>query len=271
MFTLMNFKLLSFFTLIIILSSCQTTPKDLVYLQDFEELKKIEVNDLEKYEPRIKSNDQLLISVSAPILDQMLVAQFNLPMNTYLGPGETAASSLAMQTYTVDKDGYINYPVLGKIKLEGLTRSQGVSLLSEKISAYLTDPIINLQIASFKITILGEVLRPGTINIPDERITILDAIGRVGDLTIYGDRTNIKLIRENEGKKEFHTYDLTKSEILSSPYYYLQQNDIIIVEANDTRKKASKFGSAENYQISMMSLGFTAVSIIVSFLNLLLK
>lgn len=267
----MKLKIFSFCIGVCILFSCQSVPKDITYLQDFDEYTQQPQTNLEKYEPTIKSNDQLLISVSAPILDQAQVAQFNLPMNTYLAQGETTVSSLSMQTYTVDKNGFINFPVVGEIKLEGLTRSQAIQLISQKVSVYLPDPIINLQISSFKITILGEVARPGTINIPDERITVLDALGRVGDLTIYGNRKNIKLIRDNNGNKEFHTYDLTKSDLLSSPYYYLQQNDILIVEANETRKKASKFGSAENYQISMLSLGFTAVSVIVSFLGILLN
>ena len=266
----MKINFLLFALSAILLVSCQSVPKNIVYFQDFNEFAKKGV-DFYKYEPTIKNNDQLLISVSSPVLDQTQVAQFNLPMNSSLSPGGTVVQSMALQTYTVDKDGYINFPVIGKIQLEGLTRSEAIGLMTGEISKYLETPIINLQIMSFKVTVLGEVRNPGPVDVNDERISILDAIGAVGDLTIFCNRQNIKIVRDNNGIKEFAVLDLTRSDLFSSPYYYLQQNDVIIVEPNDTRKKSSRFGAAESYQISMMSLGFTAVSVIVSFLGLLLR
>jgi polysaccharide export outer membrane protein len=266
----MKIRFLLFALSAILLVSCQSVPKNIVYFEDFNDLTQKEV-DFHKYEPTIKSNDQLMISVSSPVLDQTQVAQFNLPMNSSLAPGGTVVQSVALQTYTVDKDGYINFPVIGKIQLEGLTRSEAIGLMTGEISKYLETPIVNLQIISFGVTVLGEVARPGRVSVSNERISILDALGSVGDLTIFANRTNIKLVRDNSGVKEFAIIDLTRSDLFSSPYYYLQQNDVLIVEPNDTRKKASKFGAAESYQISMMSLGFTAVSVIVSFLGLLLK
>ena len=265
-----NFLFSVFFITLFV--SCQSVPQNMTYLEDLSDYAAQNQHlDYYKYEPTIKSNDQLMIAVSSPVLDQTQVAQFNLPMNTSLSPGGTVVQSMALQTYTVNKEGNIYFPVIGKVKLEGLTRSEAVKLMTGEISKYLDDPIVNLQITSFKVTVLGEVSRPGPIQVNDERISILDAIGAVGDLTIYGSRQNVTLIRDNNGAKEFAKIDLTKSDLFSSPYYYLQQNDVIIVDSNDTRKKASKFGSAESYQISMMSLGFTAVSVIVSFLGLLLK
>lgn len=254
----------------ILLFSCKSAPSDVSYFQDFESYSKNLNDNFYAYEPTIKTNDELMITVSSPILDQTLVAQFNLPMNTFLGEGGNV-QSMSMQTYKVDKSGHIDFPVIGKTKLEGLTRSEAIGLLKEKISIYLSDPIINLQIASFKVTVLGEVNRQGPINVKDERISILDAIGAAGDLTIYGKRENVRLIRDNNGKKEFHTYDLTKSDIFTSPYYYLQQNDVIYVEPNSTRKKESKFGRAENYSISLASVIFSAVSVVTTVISIVVK
>ncbi|MDR0863693.1 MAG: polysaccharide biosynthesis/export family protein, partial [Candidatus Symbiothrix sp.] len=251
--------------------SCRSVPTDIAYFQDFDAyVQKNQPGNSAPYEPSIRSNDHLLISVSAPVLDQTRVAQFNLPLNSHLAPGETTViQSAAVQTYIVDKDGYINFPVLGKLKLAGLTRSQAVELLSQKISDYLPEPIINLQIISFKVTVLGEVLKPGPVVVSDERVTIFDAIGAVGDLTIYGDRQNVILARENNGIKELHKLDLTKTEIFNSPYYYLQQNDVLYVEPNNTKKKESKFGAGENYTLSILSISFTAVSVLVSILGIM--
>lgn len=268
----MKVRLTLFLLASVALFSCRSVPKDVVYFEDLKT--QIVQKDYYKYEPTIKLNDQLLISVSAPIENQKQIAQFNLPMNTYLAPGETiVVSSAAVQTYTVDKDGYINFPVIGKMKLAGLTRSAAVDYIVEKVSGYITDaePIVNLQIVSFKVTVDGEVLKPGLVEVTDERITIFEALGAVGDMTIYGDRKNVKLIRETNGQLEMAVLDLTSVEIFNSPYYYLQQNDLIYVEPNDTKKKESKFGSAESYTLSIVSISVSVISVIASALVAILK
>jgi polysaccharide export outer membrane protein len=249
-----------------------TTPKNVAYFQDLDKYQQQLRTEDYGYEPVIKNNDQLLITVSAPIVDQQSVAQFNLPMTTFLTPGETTiAQSSSIQTYMVGKDGAINFPVIGKIRLLGLTKAQAMDYIGQLVSDYIESPVINLQIISFKVTVLGEVLKPGPVDVRDERVSILDAIGAAGDLTIYGDRQNVLLIRDNNGAIEHVKFDMTKSDLFTSPYYYLQQNDIVIVEPNASRKKESKFGSADTYQNSLLSLGFTAVSVIVSFLSIVLR
>jgi polysaccharide export outer membrane protein len=255
----------------ILFCSCRSIPKDIAYFQDFDEYAKTHnLAEFANYEVSIKNNDQLLISVSSPVLDQTQVAQFNLPMNTFLAPGETTIfQSQAIQTYTVDKTGFIHFPVIGKIQLAGLTRSQAVELITRKVSEYLPDPIVNFQIISFKVTILGEVFKPGPVDVGNERISIFDALGAAGDLTIYGDRRNVKLIRDNNGVQELYRIDLTKSDIFNSPYYYLQQNDVIYVEPNATKKRESNYGTGESYTLSIVSISFTAVSVLVSFLGIL--
>jgi polysaccharide export outer membrane protein len=237
-----------------------------VYFQNLEDyLKQGNEDTFYKYEPVIKIGDQLLISVSAPILNQELVAQFNLPPNSILARGTTSVTQSAnLQTYLVDIDGYIDYPVLGRMKVTGQTKSELIKHLSGLISEYVEGAIVNLQIISFEVIILGEVNRPGPVFAQNERITILEAIGRAGDLTIFGKRENVLLIREIDGVKQFARLDLTKADIFSSPYYYLQQNDVIVVESNDTRKRASKFGASENYTLSVYSAILSTVSVLAS-------
>jgi polysaccharide export outer membrane protein len=258
--------------------SCMTPPKNIIYFQDLDKYRQNQLmsSDSGAYEPIIKKYDELLITVTAPVLDQESVAQFNLPMTAYLTPGEAGAAgatggivnvqqSPVIQTYIVDSNGSINYPVIGRISLAGLTISQAIESIKKSVSNYVKDPVINLKIMSFKVIVLGEVLKPGPISVNQEKISILDAIGAAGNLTIYGDRKNVLLIREkNDGTNEFIWFDLTSSNIFKSPYSYLQQNDKIIVEPNRTRQLDSKFGTADGYRLSIVSMVVSAVSIIAS-------
>jgi polysaccharide export outer membrane protein len=249
------------------LLSCRSIPSDVAYFQDFDSYiaSAARADSIAVYDAVIRVNDQLMISVSSPVLDQTQVAQFNLPVNVFLAPGETMVSSAtAIQTYTVDTEGNIVFPVVGKIHLAGLTRSQAVDLIVQRVSPYLPDPLINFQILGYKITILGEVNRPGRISVNDGRLSIFDALGSAGDLTIYGDRRNVILIREIDGAKEYYRFDLTSSRIFDSPYYYLRQNDVIYVTPNDIRKMESRFGQVDNYRMSVISLTLGSLSLITS-------
>jgi polysaccharide export outer membrane protein len=262
----MKLRFLLFFVFPFFFFSCVTTlPKNITYFQDLE--KYIEQGasyNLKNYEPTIRAEDQLTIGVAAPVPNQEAVAQFNSPANRYLIPGGTMQNQQMTQVYTVDVDGTIDFPVIGKIQLAGLTKSEAIKLLKDKVGAHIPDPIIYLQIISFKVTVLGEVSIPGTINVPDEKISILDAIGAAGDLTIYGNRQNVLLIRDNNGKKEFAQFDLTKAEIFASPYYYLQQNDVIVVEPNNARKRESTYSISSSYQLSIINAIVTAISVLAS-------
>ena len=268
----MKIKILFYSILVVTLFSCQSTPKNVAYFQNVEEYAKRELEQTMEYEPIIKINDQLLITVSAPVLYQERVAQFNLPINSHLSAGELAISHTgSLQTYTVDVDGYIDFPVLGRLKMAGLTKSDAKDYVTGLVTKHIEEAIVNFQITSFRVTVLGEVRSPGLVYARNSRLTLLEAIGATGDLTIYGNRENVSVIREVNGIKQFAYLDLTKVELFSSPYYYLQQDDVIVIEPNDTRKRASSFGSAENYQISILSLSFTAVSVIVSMISILSK
>ena len=267
----MKLKILLIFFSPAFFFSCMTAPKNIAYFQDLEIYKQnIRTgSDLVSYEePIIKKFDELLITVTAPTINQIKVAQFNPPMTAYLTPleeGTGVQQSISVQTYTVDYDGTINFPVIGRIPLAGLTKSQAIRNINKLVSDHVDDPVISLKIMSFQVTVLGEVLRPGLVSIKQEKISILDAIGAAGDLTIYANRKNVLLIRENDnGVDEFIRFDLTKSDIFTSPYYYLQQNDKIIVEPNKTRQLESKYGVADGYKFSMYSMMFSAISIITS-------
>jgi len=267
----MNLKILIILIFPAFFFSCMTVPKNVVYFQDLNKYQQNLrlTNDSGTYEPIIKKNDELLITVTAPVLDQESVAQFNLPMTIYLAPVETGATNIqqspSVQTYIVGRDGTINYPVIGRIPLAGLTLSQAIESIKKSVSNYVKDPVINLKIMSFKITVLGEVLKPGTYPVTQEKISVLDAIGAANDLTIYGDRKNVLLIRENnDGSLNFHRFDLTSSDLFTSPYYYLQQNDKIVVEPNKTRQLESKYGPADNYKLSVFSMVFSAISVIAT-------
>jgi polysaccharide export outer membrane protein len=248
-----------------------TPPKNIVYFQDSNIYQpNILLNsDSLSYEPIIKKYDDLLITVTAPILDQTTVAQFNLPMTSYLTIGETgrttAQQSPAIQTYIVDKEGNINYPVIGQVHLAGLTLSQAIECIKKSVSNYVNDPVVNIKIMSFQVTVLGEVLKPGIVFVNHEKISIMDAIGAVGDLTIYGNRKNVLLIRENNnGTIDRIRLDLTSPDLFSSPYFYLQQNDKIYIEPNKAKQMDSKFGAADNYRLSIISMVFGVVSILTS-------
>ena len=249
---------------LVLLTSCRTSDQ-VTYFHDLAQSTSgqlTEQDDL-RYETKICPDNQLSIFVSS--IDPNSVAVFNLPLTSYLSPGETYVSATpTIQTYLVDANGYIDFPVLGKIKAAGYTRSELAEILKEKISAYVKSPLVTIKIQNFKISILGEVKSPGTRTIMNERISILDAIGLAGDLTLYGERTNVLLIRDKNGKKEYQRLDLTSSEIFTSPYYYLQQNDIIYVEPNKARIGNASYSQSAQFNISVASTIVSAISVLAS-------
>ena len=265
----MKLKIFSVLIFPALFFSCMSAPKNITYFQDLERSRQNirTIGGPIEYEPIIKKFDELLITVSAPAMEQISVAQFNLPLTAFLSYREETGfqQSLAVQTYIVDHDGTINYPILGRIPLAGLTKSQAIDNIQKLVSNYVDDPVVSLKIMSFKVTVLGEVFKPGTVPVNQEKMSILDALGEVGDLTIYGNRENVLLIRENDnGTFDKVYFDLTKSDLFTSPYFYLQQNDKIIVESNRTRQLESKHGVADSYRNSLFSIMFSAISVIAS-------
>lgn len=263
------FKIAIVLNCLLFLSSCRTYT-DVSYFQNIDEISQ-QALSLEKlsYQMSIKPDDMLGIIVSG--LDANSVAPFNLPAMSFLAPGEKEISVLQnLQTYLVNAEGYINFPVLGMIKVAGMTKEECVNFLQSKISKYVKDPIVNIQFLNFRVSVLGEVNNPGSFTITNDRVTILDILGQAGDLTIYGERGNVLLIRDNNGIKEFHRYDLTRSDLFASPYYYLQQNDIVYVTPNEAKQKNTKYSQQDSFNVSLFSAVVSTVSVIASLLIALL-
>lgn len=260
----MKFYAIALLTVVLALfSSCRTSDK-VAYFQDLKEVHHMNLTNSEaNYEAKICTDDQLAIFVSS--IDPDAVAVFNLPLTTFMQPGQKSVSTTpVVQSYLVDNKGDIKFPVLGTVHVAGLTRREVADMLQEKISVYAKNPLVSIIIQNFKISVLGEVNRPGTISIANERLSVLDALGLAGDLTIYGDRTNVALIRDNNGKKEYITLDLTSSEIFKSPYFYLQQNDVLYVEPNRARKGNSKYNINSQYKLTLVSTLVSAFSVLAS-------
>jgi len=252
---------------ILLIHSCQSIPKKIAYFEDIDAatLRKIIATNQLYREPTIKNNDMLTITVTSPIKDQDIVAQFNLPMTSYLSPGEKVlTTSASLQTYLVDKEGCIDFPVIGRVQLGGLLLGEARNHLSEKIQKHIVNPIVNIEIISFKVTVMGEVLKPGEVEVKNGRISVLDAIGAVGDMTIYGRRDNVKIIRDINGEIEIAQIDLSSSDIITSPYFYLQQNDVVYVEPNETRMRESRYGEYRTYSVTIISTVIGAVSMLAT-------
>jgi polysaccharide export outer membrane protein len=265
----MKLKFVPLALFLYLLCAC-SAPKGITYFQDLDDPnKKPAALKYNQYVPKICTGDLLTITVSA--LDPAAVAPFNLPVVTFAKQTEQMfngtkeiGSSQAMQTYTVDSDGSINFPVIGKVQLAEKTKREAVDLLQNKISELVKEPIVNIQIINYKVTVIGEVLKPGSYPVNSDRVTVLDAIGMANDLTIYGNRENVKVIRDNNGKQDVVTFDLTKSDFFSSPYFYLQQNDIVYVEPNDKRKKQSRYSQTDQVDLSVITAITSSISVIAS-------
>jgi polysaccharide export outer membrane protein len=177
------------------------------------------------------------------------------------GPAANAQGNILRQTYLIDPEGNIEFPVLGTIKVGGLTRVEATKMLKERIGEYVNEFIVNIRLINFTITVLGEVARPGAFTVQNERVSLNEALGLAGDLTIYGRRDNIFLIREVDGKKKYAKYDLTSINVVNSPVYYLSQNDVIYVEPNSARIKTSSFNPNNGILISAVSTLATIIAI----------
>ncbi len=174
------------------------------------------------------------------------------------------ATSMQLQTFIVNSEGYINYPVLGSIHVAGMTVEQLQKMLTEKISATVEDPIVNVRIANFEVVVGGEVRQPKKIRVNRSRYSVLDALGDAGDLTEYGERSNILLVREENGQRAYHRLNLNSSDLLTSPYFYLQQNDYIYVEPNAVRQANSKYNQHNSFKLSVISTIVSASSVLAS-------
>ena len=249
-------------TLLIAMSSCGTS-KSVAYIQNSDSINYD--NSRYLYDAKIMPKDQLTISVNTVNPEASL--PYNLLLQNSYAQGRTLSTTGGtLMPYLVDNEGYINFPVVGRLKVSGLTKSECENMILEKIRPYMAEtenPVVTVRMSSYSVSVIGEVARPGSFQVAREKITILEAVAQAGDLTIYGVRDKVKLIREDAtGKKEIHTLDLTNANIVNSPYYYLQQNDIVYVEPNKVKAQNARVGN-------MTTLWFSATSILISLTSLL--
>lgn len=248
----------------ILLVSC-SAQKRVWYLQDAQPFTPEQI--AENGQIRIKPLDRLTIVVNSK--DPELAVPFNsaTSYNSLTGTNISgAANSQALQMRTVDENGMLEMPVIGKIECKGKTRSELAQEIADKIreGGYISDPTVNIQFADMKISVIGEVARPGQYNITNDRISLLDALSLAGDLTIYGVRSDIKVIREENGVRTTATLDLTSQDIYDSPYFYLQQNDVVYVKPNKYRAQAGEISQNRSFYISLVSTAVSVATLIVT-------
>lgn len=249
-----------------LLASC-SSPKNVAYIQNSDSIDYSRSEVL--YDARIMPKDILTITVNT--VNPEASEPFNLFVSSELSANRSIGGQRALQTYLVDNKGCIEFPVIGTIKVGGLTKSACEKLIHDKIQRFMNaeeNPIVTVRMSNYKISVLGEVNRPGMFTVSNEKINIFEALAQAGDLTIYGVRDRVKLIREDEkGHKDVYTLNLNDAEIINSPYYYLQQNDVIYVEPNKVKAKNSAIGQSTTIWISIAGALVSLASLVVNILR----
>ncbi|MBR3612563.1 MAG: polysaccharide biosynthesis/export family protein [Bacteroidaceae bacterium] len=242
-------------------TSC-TSYKQVPYMQNSSAIDSLHQADT-VYEAKIQPRDLLSIIVVSPN-DPVAATPYNLVVAQSYNERSVIASQPSYQDYLVDGDGNIEFPVVGTLHVAGLSKREAEQLILAKIKgAFAIPPIVTVRFADFKISVLGEVAQPGTFVIKDDKVNIFQALALARDMTIYGMRENVKIIREDvNGRTSVHELNLTDASIVASPYYHLQQNDVVYVTPNKAKAKGSDVGSTT-------SLWFSATSILVSLTSLL--
>ena len=238
-----------------------------LYIQDVESGAEIEIP--ENFQIRIKPLDQLTSVVNSK--NPELALPFN-SASTYTGLSKgvnSTVSSSSLQVFTVDNDGYITLPIIGQVKCDGMTRAELQSEIEKKIieSNYIADPQVNVRFANLQISVLGEVTRPGRYDIKNDKVTLFDALAMAGDMTIYGNRENVAVIREIDGKNIITKLDIRSSEIFSSPCFYLEQNDIVLVSPNKYRAASAEINQNRSFWISLASTGISFATLLITIIT----
>jgi polysaccharide export outer membrane protein len=218
---------------------------------------------------RFQADDVLAISINAKGKAAALIADFNLPLQpsatTYEAGDVSIDQGVGRQTYWVSKEGYIDFPVLGQVKVVGYTQKELEIYIKELLQTYLKeDPIVTVRLMNFRITVLGEVNRPGEYTVNRDHINVMEALALAGDMTIYGKRNDVKIIRiASDGKTQIASIDISKADVVSSPYFYLHQNDQIYVMPNSAKTRSADIGA-------MSGIIFSSISILLSVVNTVL-
>lgn len=257
---------------LILLNSCAPV-KNIAYFQrtgtaaDSSNTQKLSA---EQYDARIKPKDLLSITVVTSEPEASRIYNLTIPQISDPSIANSLYSAPTLQSYLVSNDGTINFPVIGTLKVAGITRKELEKMLLEKLASAFNKevPIITVRIINYSVNVVGEVNRPGKFNTNNDRMTILEGLALAGDLTIYGQRENIKVLRENaDGSKKYITVNLNDKNIIYSPAYYLEQNDVVYVEPNNTKARTSRVGAAETLSISALSILISLSSLVINILK----
>lgn len=248
----------------LLVTSC-ASQKRAWYLQDAQPFTPEQI--AENGQIRIKPLDRLTIVVNSK--DPELAVPFNSSSSLSSLTGATnygSATNQSLQIRTVDENGQLEMPVIGKIECKGKTRSELAQAIADKIveGGYINDPTVNVQFADMKISVIGEVARPGHYDVTRDKLSIFDALAMAGDLTIYGQRENVALIREENGMRTVHYFDLKNPDILASPYFYLQQDDVVYVTPNKYKAQAGEINQNRSFYISLVSVAVSVATLLVT-------
>ena len=240
----------------LMLSSSCVSKKSISYFQNDKE--SIYQND-KGFALKFKKDDLLTINVTSENLDA--VKSFNLPTVAYNAVTNTVNGIPKQQSYLIDSEGYIQFPIIGKVKIEGLTRVEVIKLLTLRLKPYVKDATVNIQILNFKINVIGDVKNPGMFQIQNERVTVLDALSLAGDLNISGERI-IEVKRETEKGVITGYIDLKSNKFYKSPFYYLQQNDVVYINPNKAKMQSASYNQNTGLFISIASVLISLISIL---------
>ena len=252
---------------LVLLGGCSGS-KEVAYFQNIDSVSLAASRGL--YDAKIMPKDELTITVNT--IDPTASAPFNLSVSNSVGTsGQLASGSGSLQGYLVDNDGNINFPKVGVLHVVGLTKNQCQDLIRSKISSYFNvneNPIVTVRMSSYRVTVIGEVGSPKVVPVTTEKINIMEALASCGDLTIYGKRNNVILIREDaKGEKSYHRLNLNDANLLNSPYYYLQQNDMVYVEPNSVKAKNASIGASTTLWLSAVGIVTSLASLVINILR----
>ncbi|MEJ8756936.1 polysaccharide biosynthesis/export family protein [Pontibacter sp. H259] len=255
----MKTKLIYILALIFLVSCSQ---RNLVYFSDLHEKDEYTQKIVNTAEPAIQPGDIISITVNS------LSPESNILFNKGGAVSSTVDADLLNATnkikdegYLVDESGVIDFPVLGKVNLSGLTTKEAKNTIVAQLEKYLKDPIVNVRFLNFKVTVIGEVNRPSSFEVPNGKVSVLEALGMAGDMTVYGKRENVLIVREREGQRSMTRINLNNKDFLASPYFYLQQNDIIYVEPD--KAKAAQANSNNRF-IPVVVAAISALAIVLT-------
>jgi len=250
--------------IVIMMGSCGSS-KQIAYFQNIDTLSLAASKGL--YDAKIMPKDELTITVLTT--NPEVSAPFNLTVNSKVGSsGQMSSGGGSLQGYLVDNDGDINFPVVGKLHVAGMTKTECEDMIKEKITPYLAkteNPIVTVRTSSYRVTVIGEVGSPKVVPVTTGQMSIIEALAQAGDLSIYGKRDNVLLIREDAtGEKHSYRLNLNDANLFNSPYYYLQQNDIVYVEPNKVKAKNSTIGSSTTLWFSFVGIVTSVASLVLS-------